>query len=142
MARLNDMLAKNGQLSQTLEEDNFTLEAEFINRLKDAEHVRWRVTPVVVETPHCCSPGHHEAAGERCGDQGGKSCFGARVDRVREADNAAGKEAGAGEGDAGCVRLPPSANHPPASHELTPLMQVQPGGRDRQHHQEHETRDS
>ena len=33
------MLAKNGNLSQTLEEDNFSLEAEFINRLKDAEHV-------------------------------------------------------------------------------------------------------
>ena len=42
MARLNDMLAKNGNLSQTLEEDNFSLEAEFINRLKDAEQVRWR----------------------------------------------------------------------------------------------------
>jgi len=39
MARLNDMLAKNGNLSQTLEEDNFSLEAEFINRLKDAERV-------------------------------------------------------------------------------------------------------
>jgi hypothetical protein len=33
------MLAKNGNLSQSLEEDNFTLEAEFINRLKDAELV-------------------------------------------------------------------------------------------------------
>ncbi len=39
MSRLNDMLAKNGNLSQTLEEDNFSLEAEFINRLKDAENV-------------------------------------------------------------------------------------------------------
>ena len=36
------MLAKNSSLSQTLEEDNFSLEAEFINRLKDAEQVRWR----------------------------------------------------------------------------------------------------
>jgi hypothetical protein len=42
MSRLNDMLAKNSSLSQTLEEDNFSLEAEFINRLKDAEQVRWR----------------------------------------------------------------------------------------------------
>ena len=42
MSRLNDMLAKNSNLSQTLEEDNFSLEAEFINRLKDAEQVRWR----------------------------------------------------------------------------------------------------
>ena len=33
------MLAKNSNLSQTLEEDNFSLEAEFINRLKDAETV-------------------------------------------------------------------------------------------------------
>ena len=39
MSRLNDMLAKNSNLSQTLEEDNFSLEAEFINRLKDAETV-------------------------------------------------------------------------------------------------------
>jgi hypothetical protein len=42
MSRLNDMLAKNSNLSQSLEEDNFSLEAEFINRLKDAEQVRAR----------------------------------------------------------------------------------------------------
>jgi|LauGreDrversion4_2_1035121.scaffolds.fasta_scaffold2139025_2 hypothetical protein len=42
MSRLNDMLAKNGTLSQSLEEDNFSLEAEFINRLKDAEQVQRR----------------------------------------------------------------------------------------------------
>ena len=48
MSRLNDMLAKNGLLQHSLEEDNFSLEAEFINKLRDAEQVRgregWRVT--------------------------------------------------------------------------------------------------
>jgi hypothetical protein len=48
MSRLNDMLAKNSNLSQTLEEDNFSLEAEFINRLKDAETVRQLPMQVVV----------------------------------------------------------------------------------------------
>jgi hypothetical protein len=31
------MLAKNGLLQNSLEEDNFSLEAEFINKLRDAE---------------------------------------------------------------------------------------------------------
>ncbi len=39
MSRLNDMLAKNGLLQHSLEEDNFSLEAEFINKLRDAEQV-------------------------------------------------------------------------------------------------------
>ena len=63
MARLNDMLAKNGMLSHTLEEDNFSLEAEFINRLKDAEQVLLDATAPAHSSCSLLVLGHIEVAG-------------------------------------------------------------------------------